>query len=31
MFGSQKILEKEKKCKENGFIIFGFTIKNIKK
>ena len=27
MFGFKKILRKEKKIKENDFLIFGFTIK----
>ena len=30
MFGSQKILGKEKNVKKNGFLTFGFTIENIK-
>ena len=29
MFGSRKELRKEKKAKENGFVMFGFTIKII--
>lgn len=30
MFGSQKILIKEKRVKENGFLMFSSSIKNIK-
>ena len=30
IFGSQKILGKEKNVKKNSFLMFGFTIKNIK-
>ena len=30
MFGSQKILIKEKRVKENGFLMFSNSIKNIK-
>ena len=30
MFGSQKVLRKEKNTKENDFLIFGCVIKNIK-
>ena len=31
MFGSQKVLRKEKNAKENGFLMFGFTIIFFKK
>ena len=30
MFGFQKVLRKEKKAKENDFLMFGYTIENIK-
>ena len=30
MFGSQKIIRKEKIIKKNNFIIFGCNMKNIK-
>ena len=30
MFGFRKVLKKEKNTKKNGFIIFGFNMKNIK-
>ena len=30
IFGSQKILGKEKNIKKNSFLMFGFTIENIK-
>ena len=30
MFSFRKILRKEKKIMENGFLMFGFAIKNIK-
>ena len=30
MFGSTKVLKKEKNCKENDFLIFGFIIRNTK-
>ena len=29
-FGFRKVLKKEKNTKKNGFIIFGFNMKNIK-
>ena len=31
MFGSRKILRKEKKIKQNAFLMFGCFMKNIKK
>ena len=30
MFGSHKALRKEKNAKENGFVIFVYTMKSIK-
>ena len=30
MFGSWKVLRKEKKIKKNGFLMFGFIMKNTK-
>ena len=30
MFGSWKVVKKKKNVKENGFLMFGFTVENTK-